>query len=237
MDEQATMQALASLLDLSRRAREAGSQRELGFLLVNDSNSLLPYRQAALWLAPKTVYALSGLVQVEANAPYVQWLNRVCQHLDASSSGGTRAVSADQLPPELAAQWDEWWPAHALWLSWVDPDHGAGALLLLRDEAWPEQSQHLAQEWVRVWQHAFRALEGSGSGLARRLGRFFLGKGRRPGTRRPHSPACRRSRSAPPAPGRARSRHTGSNGRASAPAAHPAHGRGSPSRPCGPSSG
>jgi hypothetical protein len=184
MDDRATVQALASLLDLSRRAREAASQRELGFLLVNDSNSLLPYRQAALWLAPKTVYALSGLVQVEANAPYVQWLNRVCHFLDANSSGGTRAVSADQLPPELAAQWDEWWPAHALWLGWVDPDHGAGALLLLRDEAWPEQSQHLAQEWVRVWQHAFRALDGAGSGLARRLGRFFLGTGRRPGARR-----------------------------------------------------
>ena len=34
--------------DLARKARQAGSDRELGFLLVNETLALVPYRQAAL---------------------------------------------------------------------------------------------------------------------------------------------------------------------------------------------
>ena len=44
-----TVQSLAVLLDLARRARQAASAQELTFLLVNDSRLLVPYRQAALW--------------------------------------------------------------------------------------------------------------------------------------------------------------------------------------------
>ena len=54
-----TVKALATLLDLSQRARLASSARELGFLLVNDSFELAPYRQAALWLPNEGLYTLS----------------------------------------------------------------------------------------------------------------------------------------------------------------------------------
>ena len=111
------VQALAKLLDLSRRARHAGSARELGFLLVNDTHGLAPYRQAALWLAEEGVYALSGLVQVEANAPYALWLEQVCAYLAAQSASPTRTLTATDLPPELAQPWAEWWPEQALWLA------------------------------------------------------------------------------------------------------------------------
>ena len=108
--------ALATLLDLSRRARLASSARELGFLLVNDTHALAPYRQAALWLAGEGVYTLSGLVQVEANAPYALWVEQVCRYLTAQDADPTRALTMADLPPALAENWLEWWPAHALWL-------------------------------------------------------------------------------------------------------------------------
>ena len=73
--------ALAVLVDLSRRARQARSEAELAFLLVNDTHSLVPYRQAALWRADRGLQALSGLVQPEANAPYAQWLKAMVAHL------------------------------------------------------------------------------------------------------------------------------------------------------------
>ena len=44
-----TVQSLAVLLDLTRRARAAGSVRELAFLAVNDSSQLAPLRQGATW--------------------------------------------------------------------------------------------------------------------------------------------------------------------------------------------
>lgn len=112
--------ALAGLLDLSRRARQARSEAELCFLLVNDTLSLAPYRQAALWRSDKGLQALSGLIQPEDNAPYAQWLKRLAAHLASSAtespSAGAQPVVAQDLPSELAREWAEWWPAHGLWL-------------------------------------------------------------------------------------------------------------------------
>ncbi len=151
-------QALASLLDLSRHARSATTARELGFLLVNDTRALADYRQAALWLADVGVYTLSGVVLPEANAPYALWLAQVCQHLAQRTASPTCAVEASDLPADLAAQWAEWWPAHALWLAMpVCQTPGAG-LLLVRDAPWSDDTQALAREWVDTWWHAFHAV-------------------------------------------------------------------------------
>ena len=156
-------QSLATLLDLSRRARLAASAREVGFLLVNDSHALAPYRQAALWLAGEGVYTLSGLVQVEANAPYALWLTQVCRHLAAQEEGPTRTITASDLPPDLTQDWGEWWPAHALWLALpgvpgaVTADALSGGLLLVRDALWTDQEQVLLREWADIGWHAFAA--------------------------------------------------------------------------------
>ena len=58
--------ALAVLWQLSARAREAQSEETLGFVIVNESLALVPYRQAAWWRAPAPVpgalAAVSGLL-------------------------------------------------------------------------------------------------------------------------------------------------------------------------------
>lgn len=149
--------SLATLLNLSRRARLASSARELGFLLVNDTHALAPYRQAALWLAGEGVYTLSGLVQVEANAPYALWVEQVCHYLAAQDADSTRALTIADLPPALAENWLEWWPAHALWLLLPGGKAGAG-LLLLHDLPWPSETQVLLREWADTWWHAFHVL-------------------------------------------------------------------------------
>jgi hypothetical protein len=65
--------ALALLWQLSARAREAPSEETLGFVIVNESLSLVPYRQAAWWRAPApvpgAVAAVSGLPQRAPGAP------------------------------------------------------------------------------------------------------------------------------------------------------------------------
>lgn len=156
------IQSLAALLDLSRRARLAGSPQELGFLLANDSHALTPYRQSALWLADTGLHTLSGLVQIDANAPYALWLTQLCRHL-ASQPDHTRALGADDVPPELARDWAEWWPAHALWLAMPAAAHAPGTaaqagLLLVRDAPWTAQEPGLLREWADIWWHSFAAL-------------------------------------------------------------------------------
>ncbi len=181
------------LRDLSHRARLAASDRELSFLLVNDSLALLPYRQAALWLAQEGVWTLSGVVQADANVPYAQWLEAVARHLHAAFAGTEvpRAFTAADLPSHLAADWAQWWPAHGLWLGApagvattrahvATPDAaspGMGAALLVRDEPWSEPELALLHEWSETWWHAFGALyrpvrlrwRGAGGRLARVL--------------------------------------------------------------------
>ena len=145
--------------ELSRRARQAASDRELGFMLVNDTQALAHYRQAALWLQEEGAYSLSGVVQIEANAPYVMWLEAVCQHLAAQKVESCRALTSVDLPPELAQQWAQWWPTHAMWVGKSATHHtaDAGALLLLRDAPWDDNELSLMREWVDVWWHAFDA--------------------------------------------------------------------------------
>jgi hypothetical protein len=154
---------LLNLLDLARRAREASSVRELGFLLVNDTHQLVAFRQAA-WCSPEgRVQALSGVLQPEANAPYAQWLKRLAAHLASSAtespSAGAQPVVAQDLPSELAREWAEWWPAHGLWLPLNSgAQQPAAALLLARSDPWSEPEQALLTEWGDTWSHALTAL-------------------------------------------------------------------------------
>ena len=147
----------SALSDLSRRARQAESDRELGFVLVNDSLALAPYRQAALWLGDGGTWCLSGVVQVDANVPYVQWLHAVARHLQAQGFAGVRPFSASDLPTELASEWAQWWPAQALWLGSSAADV-PGAGILVRDAAWRADELSALQEWAEVWWHAFAAM-------------------------------------------------------------------------------
>lgn len=163
-DTPAVVQQLANLLDLSRRAHLAASASELEFLLVNDSHALAPYRQAALWLAHSGVRTLSGLVQVEANAPYALWLGQVCRQLSSQRAESIHTFEASDLPAELVQHWQEWWPPHALWLSWPDKSQtsdAAAGLVLVREVPWTAQEQALLREWADIWWHAHCALHPS----------------------------------------------------------------------------
>ena len=149
-----TASPLIPLLSLAHQAREARSSEELVFLLVNDSRSLLHYRQAALWLAGTGVRGLSGVVEPDRNAPYALWVQRLCAHLAANAGQGV--VDRAALPADLAAEWSEWLPAQALWLPL--PGTAAGGLLLASDESVSEAALPLLQEWLHVWVHAWQAL-------------------------------------------------------------------------------
>lgn len=142
---------LLNLLDLARRAREASSVRELGFLLVNDTHQLLAFRQAA-WCGPDgRVQALSGVLQPEANAPYAQWLKALANQWKGSTQ--IHPFESGDLPQELAEAWGHWWPRYGLWL----PLSGQGCMLA-RDDPWTQAELALLGQWASIWSHAHAAL-------------------------------------------------------------------------------
>jgi len=151
---------LLHLIDLNHRARAAQSPHELAFLLVNETRALAPYRQAALWFADGGVRSLSGVVQVEANVPYTQWLNRLCRSLTQDIPPFQPvAVSPEQVPADVAAEWSEWLPPHVVWIPFPAGTEAdlAGGLLLAADNAIDEAVFPLLGEWLHGWHHAWRA--------------------------------------------------------------------------------
>lgn len=151
-DSPAQAHPLLRLIGLSRRARLAGGAEELAFLAVNDTRQLCAYRQGVLWFAASGLKALSGVIEPEANAPYAQWLNQVCRHLQ-QTHGETATISAFDLPAELAGEWAEWLPEHALWLPLAAP--AAGGLLLAADHPWRQEDIALLDEWMGAWHQAW----------------------------------------------------------------------------------
>ena len=153
---------LVQLLDLAHQARSAHSRDELAFLLLNDSHRLLAYRQAALWLDGTGLRGLSGVMEPDPNAPYAQWLRRLCAHLYATHrEAGLLAIDRRQLPEVLAEAWSDWLPVEGLWLP-VPGEAGqpaAGGLLLALDQPCPPAAWPLLQEWLHVWAHAWRGLD------------------------------------------------------------------------------
>lgn len=161
---------LLALLQLERRAREAQSVEALGFVMANETLSLVPYRQAAVWLESGLgqVSAVSGLPQVDPNAPYLQWLTQLCRGL-AHAHADTTSVDAGAAPAKASADWADWLPAHALWLPLKDQlGRRDGALLLAREAPFTEHELAVLAEVTHAYGHALAAFRPA-QPLAQRL--------------------------------------------------------------------
>ena len=155
----AATQGLLALLQLGRRAREAASAEEIGFIAVNETRNLLTYRQAALWLAGdvRDVAVVSGAAQLDASAPYLQWLRRLFKAIGHELT--PQRLCAGQLTPIVGEEWGQWLPRDALVVPLVAQNAGVmGALLFARDGTWRDDEIELASDIGRIYGHALFAL-------------------------------------------------------------------------------
>lgn len=126
---------LSALIELEQRAR-ALPAAELGYLMVNDTLTVVPYQQAAFWRGGK-IAAVSGVAAADAGGPYHRWLTRV---LAAAASSPRRdeirVVEAADLGVS-PAEWAEWFPPAAVWCPLVDRRRELlGGLLFGRHDPW-----------------------------------------------------------------------------------------------------
>jgi hypothetical protein len=179
---EAQLFGLSTLVQLGKRARHAATAQELAFVMVNETNVLVPYRQAVLWRREAKgrgqVVAISGSAVVERNAPITLWLNRALARLDPGPTEAPRPVGPADLSGALGEEWAEWLPAHALWVPLaVDSTHVLGGLLLARDQPWSDGERHIAGELADSLAHAWAGfLGGRRRSLVSRIwsGRRFL---------------------------------------------------------------
>jgi len=175
VDAQPALEQLAVVLELNRRARSAADASELAFLAVNETHNLAPYRQAALWSADEGIVALSGLVDLDANAPYVQWLKQVCQEL--AKTAALRPVKAESVPEHLARDWAEWFPDEGAWIPIVKAGEKTTlALILGRETPFTDREAMLLNEWMEGWGYTWRQMtRGKAPPWRTRLKAVFVG--------------------------------------------------------------
>lgn len=158
-----TANPLLVLIELGQRARAANSSEMLNFLLVNETKALFPYRQAILWNDALGVQAISGIVQVEPQTPFVLFVQALSRFLSAAHSGTTPVVvQRINLPDALKEDWHHWLPEDVLWVPLKDrvdsPGAFTGGLLLMADAPWNEGVLGIIREWCSVWEHAYQGL-------------------------------------------------------------------------------
>ena len=151
---------ISTLLQLEKSFRNASSLEELSYLLVNDSRSLINFRQAALWqIDTQKIIAVSSLAVIDDNAPYIVYLKDVFKQLNNSQEKEMRSVTAKELPKNLAEEWNEWLPASALWIPLTAYGKPVQAgLFLARDASWNEGETYLLEHISDAFGHAWGAL-------------------------------------------------------------------------------
>ncbi|MCY9860690.1 HlyD family efflux transporter periplasmic adaptor subunit [Escherichia coli] len=176
--------SIALFYSLAARVKAARSPEELGFVICNDTRSLVEYRQAALLAVSATgraqLAAHSGLSDTDRNTPYALWLAAVacdiaprCAALPETAR--VMPLSPEMLSESLAREWDEWLPGHVWVLALTGPDGKLHALLLLaRDTPWPtqlgvESPEYALLQLANLYGYAWWALVARPSRLQRLL--------------------------------------------------------------------
>jgi hypothetical protein len=171
--QQRQLQGLALLLQLQRKARHSEDTAALAFSMVNETRSLLAYRQAALWIAPphSHIVAVSGIALIEAHAPYTVWLRRLAEWLHQQAGSSTAyQLTANDTPDETAQAWSEWCAPYGLWLPLQEGDGRIfGGLLLWREQPWQDAEITLLAELGDAYAHAWRTLQPAPAWWRRKL--------------------------------------------------------------------
>ena len=157
---------LAALLGLERQLRQAGTLAQLGFTIVNQTRSCIPYAQAVLLRGggqTLRVVAASDIAGVDHTSPYVAWIERIaraCAALDATPT--QRVLGPQDFDNALQTEWAEMAPAHLLWQPLpVEARDGEtiGVLLLFRDVAWNPSEKGVCAHLAGSMGHALFALD------------------------------------------------------------------------------
>lgn len=155
----------ALYVSLQRRCLQAADKAALGFLVANETWHLVPYQQASVWLFDSLgrpqLQTVSGLVNVQESTPLTQWLQRLIKQRWTSvdvSAPQALSFTAEDLPTDLAASWQEWWSPHGLLLPLIMRGQAVGAVLLNRDAPWKPSEIQMLQLLQEQFAYCFHAL-------------------------------------------------------------------------------
>ncbi|MBF0179966.1 MAG: HlyD family efflux transporter periplasmic adaptor subunit [Magnetococcales bacterium] len=152
---------LSALLQLGKRAFASEDEAAFGFLVVNETHLMTPYRQAALWRHAEyktgEVVALSGSPDPSTRAPYVAWLTRLFSLEKLTKQKTPLCLTSADLPGEDGEAWEQWLPAHAVWAPLTTGlGNRMGGMLLVKSVPWTDPElkllAKLADAYANAWE-------------------------------------------------------------------------------------
>ncbi|MBF0602465.1 MAG: HlyD family efflux transporter periplasmic adaptor subunit [Nitrospirae bacterium] len=154
---------LSALLQLGKRAFAAEDETSFSFLVVNETHLMAPYRQAVLWqrFADGTgrVIAVSGSPEAGPRAPYIVWLTRVLDRESIQQQRSPLCVCAADIQGDDGAAWEQWLPAHALWVPLVTGlGEMLGGMLLVKSTPWTDTEIKLLGKLADSYAHAWELI-------------------------------------------------------------------------------
>lgn len=160
MTTEQQLERVSTLLQLEKQFRNANSIDELAYLLVNDCQGLINYRQAVLWqMDIRKIVTVSNIAVIDEQAPYIVFLNTLLKQITGQMRPGITPVSTEDISDTLAAEWQEWLPQAVLWVPLTAYGESAQAgLLFARDTHWNEGETYLLEHVAEAAGHAWAAL-------------------------------------------------------------------------------
>jgi hypothetical protein len=174
-------QLLLTLITLLKNTRHKNKKAELEFLMVNQTFNLVSYRQCIYWDyngRRVSVKNASGLVQIDPDGPFTQWLSRVIDTLlpgedvqQEAEDSYTRLIpiKKEDCPESERSEWDQWCASQALLLVMKDESGKIiGGLWLDREKPFAQLEKAMLVDLADGYAHALQGFskKKSGNGLA-----------------------------------------------------------------------
>jgi len=165
-------QQYATLLHLEQRALAAATPEVLGFTIVNETLSLVTYRQAAFFVTTangkRRLATASGLVSVAEDSPYAVWLGRLVRTFPPEP--GCHRLNFAHASPDIVDEWREWLPDHLLVTPLAGPDgREVGMVMYAREEAWGEREANLLDRLHQTYGYCLWSMTKRRCGLGKML--------------------------------------------------------------------
>lgn len=173
-------QLLLTLITLLKSTRHKNKKTELEFLMVNQTFNLVPYRNCVYWEKPSDkviVKNASGLVQIDPEGPYTQWLTRVIQNFlqqqkkhsskesqDEDSSQNSfsnlHTITAEDCTKSDRSDWKKWVPNNAFLMIMRDTDEDViGGLWFDREKDLTSLEKAILEDLGDGFAHALQNLK------------------------------------------------------------------------------